>query len=162
MSFENRISLKINHNDNAAIKQAIKTLNKLLKPHLKALKTEERSHLPKMADGNLPFAEKAMGYAESNPDFAPKYLNVPEMRVDYNAVDLLTSYIRPLEQIVDNLADTIALSGSELYVASLTYYKTVKQAANTNVPGAKAIAEDLAKRFKSHGRKEGTNVEEEE
>lgn len=162
MSFENRISLDINHNDDVAIKQAIKTLNKLLKPHLKALKAEERSHLPKMADGNLPFAEKAMGYAESNPDFAPKYLDVPEMRADYDAVDLLTSYIRPLEQIVDNLTDSIMLSGSELYVASLTYYKTVKQAANTNVPGARAIAEDLAKRFKGHGRNEGVDAEEEE
>ncbi len=162
MSYENRISLKINSTDTAAIKQAINTLDRLLKPHLKALKVEERRQLPKVADGNLPFVEKAMDYAESDAEFAPKYLNIPEMRVDYNAVDLLTSFIRPLEQLVDNLEDSITISGSELYVSSLTYYQSIKQAAKTNVPGAKAIEEDLAKRFKHHTKRDSSNEEEEE
>jgi len=162
MSYENRISLKINSTDITSIKHALNALEKLLKPHLKALKVEERQQLPKMADGNLPFVEKAMDYAESDPEFAPKYLNIPEMRIDYNAVDLLTSFIRPLEQLVDNLSDSIVLSGSELYVSSLTYYKSVKQAAKTNVPGAKAIEEDLAKRFKHQVKRDDSNENEEE
>lgn len=162
MSYENRISLNLNSTDITTIKHALTTLDRLLKPHLKALKSDERRHLPKMADGNLPFVEKAMDYAQSDPEFAPKYLNVPEMKVDYSAVELLTSFIRPLEQLVDNLGDSITLSGSELFVASLTYYNTVKQAAKTDVPGAKFIAEDLAKRFKFHGKKEDFEMEEED
>jgi len=49
--------------------------------------------------------------------------------------------------LCDNLPDTEMLSGSEAYVAALTYYNSVKQAAKMNVPSAKAIYEDLRKRF---------------
>lgn len=39
------------------------------------------------------------------------------------------------------------VAGSEAYSAALTYYNTVKQANNMNIPGAKVIYEDLKKRF---------------
>jgi hypothetical protein len=38
--------------------------------------------------------------------------------------------------------------------SALTYYNSVKQAAKTNVPNAKTIQEELAKRFK-HSKKTG-------
>jgi hypothetical protein len=39
------------------------------------------------------------------------------------------------------------LAGSEAYIAALAYYNSVKQAAKMNVPGARAIYDDLSKRF---------------
>jgi hypothetical protein len=47
----------------------------------------------------------------------------------------------------------MTLSGSEAYVASLAFYNSVKQAARINVPGAKAIAEDLKLRFARQGKR---------
>ncbi len=73
MSYENRISLNLSSTDITAIKHTLSALEKLLKPHLKALKAHERKQLPKMADGNLPFVEKAMDYAESDPEFSLRY-----------------------------------------------------------------------------------------
>jgi len=154
MSYENRISLKITAADQDAIEAAIETLVEKLSPHLKALAPGESQQLMKAGDGNLPFVEKTLEYAESNPEFVPLYLAVPEFRVDVEAVKLLNGFIRALQATVDNLQDSAILSGHEAMFSALTYYNSVKQAAKTNVPNAKTIQEELAKRFK-HSKKTG-------
>jgi len=45
----------------------------------------------------------------------------------------------PVEQLHLNLEDTMTLSDSEAYVASLIFYNNVKQVAKTNIPGAKPL-----------------------
>ena len=52
----------------------------------------------------------------------------------------------------------MTLSGSKAYVASLAFYNSVKQAATINVPGAKAIGEDVSTRFNGQGKKTGNDV----
>jgi hypothetical protein len=42
-------------------------------------------------------------------------------------------------------------------VGALSYYNSVKQAAKVNAPEAKAIYEDLRKRFEKQGRKPSAN-----
>ncbi|HEX9650939.1 MAG TPA: hypothetical protein VGA21_10285 [Cyclobacteriaceae bacterium] len=152
MSFENRISLKISADDQTEITTAITTLVNKLGPHLKALSAEDRRQLVKMGDSNVPFVEKALDYALSNPEFAPPYLKVDELMIDVEGVTLLTNYLRLLEQMVSNLKDSITLAGSEAMAGALTYYNSCKQAAKMNVPNAKSILDDLAKRFKGQGR----------
>jgi len=49
------------------------------------------------------------------------------------------------------------LAGSEAYVAALSFYNSVKQAAKLNVPEAKTIYEDLKKRFAGQGVKTETS-----
>jgi len=39
------------------------------------------------------------------------------------------------------------VAGSEAYYAALYYYSNVQQSAAVNIPGAKAIQEELKKRF---------------
>ncbi len=51
------------------------------------------------------------------------------------------------KQICDSLDDTMMVAGSEAYYAALYYYSNVQQSANVNIPGAKAIHEELKKRF---------------
>jgi hypothetical protein len=45
------------------------------------------------------------------------------------------------------LSDTAMVAGSETYEASLAFYNNVKAAAAQDIPGAKAIHEDLKKRY---------------
>lgn len=52
-----------------------------------------------------------------------------------------------MSYICENVNDTEMISGSEAYVAALTYYNSVKAAAKRNVPSSKAISDDLKKRF---------------
>lgn len=147
MPENNLISIQISPEDKTAVMDAITTIKSKLDPVLIALKAEERRELPKMSDKTIPFVEKALDYAETNPNFVPPYVKVDELKIDLSAVDDLTDISRPLEQLVHNLDDSIMLSGSEAYIAALAFYNSIKMAAKLDVPGAKVIYEDLKKRF---------------
>ncbi len=147
MPEDNRVGIEIPETDIAEINAAIETIKAKLQQYLIALTPEERKALPKMSDKTIPFVDKALDYAETSSQFAPQYMNVPEMKIDVTAVHLLTSFFRPLEQLTSGLDDTIMLSGSEAYVASLSYYNSVKMAAKMNIPDAKPIYDDLKERF---------------
>lgn len=149
MMNENRISLEITQKNIAEINAAINALAEKLQPLLIALEAEDRQSLAKMKDKSIPFVEKIVQYAESNPEFVPAFLNADEMKKDFNAFSILNSFLRPLAQITRNLEDTAMLCGSDAYLAGLVYYGSVKQAAKVNVPKAKAIADDLGTRFES-------------
>lgn len=92
-----------------------------------------------------------MDYAESDDQFAPPFMDVPEMRKDFDVVDKLMPILRKVGQLNSNLADTLMLAGSEAYVAALSYYNSVKLATRMNIPGAKPVYEDLKVRFDSNG-----------
>jgi hypothetical protein len=151
MSTENVISIEIPASDIQIVKDALATINSTLSPYLLALTPEQRKTIPKMSDGTEPFVAKVMDYAVSDPQFAPPYMDVPEMKKDFDAVTQLMPLLRTVDQLEDNLSDTAMMAGSEAYVAALSYYNSVKMAAKMNVPGAKAIYEDLRKRFEKQG-----------
>lgn len=153
MAQENRVSIKLQPADLKKVTDAIKAAMDTLKPYLVALTPLERQQLPKMGDGNIPFVQKSLEHAQANPSFVPAYLDVAELKTDLDAVEALLQVFRPLEQLYQNLDDTMTLSGSEAYVAALAFYNSVKVAAKMKVPGAKAIAEDLSSRFAGQGKK---------
>ena len=151
MTVENRVSIIIPPEVKQSVLQKLTEVDELLKPFLIALKPEERQSIPKMADGSAPFVGKTIGYCKTNPQFMPSYVNIPELEIDFKAVTDLTEFTYLCYKLRDGLKDTIVLSGSEAYVAALSYYNSVKNAAKMNVPGAKAIYEDLKKRFENQG-----------
>ena len=156
MTVENRVSVVIPPEVKQAVLQKLTEVDELLKPFLIALNADERKALPKMADGSAPFVGKTLGYCKTDPQFMPTYVNIPELEIDFNAVTDLTEFAHLCAKLSVGLSDTITLSGSEAYVASLSYYNSVKNAAKMNVPGAKAIYEDLKKRFENMGRGKGS------
>ncbi len=151
MSAENNLSIQIPAETLSKVKANLKDCAELLKPYLIALTPDDRRDLPKMSDKTLPFVEKVLDYAGTNPEFAPAYLSVPELKIDMTAFGELASLLQLVEPLCDNLRDTQMLAGSDAYTAALAYYNSVKQAAKMNVPNAKTIQEELGKRFKGQG-----------
>ncbi len=147
----NLISLQLTEEELTTIRTSATNLNSILKPKLISLTDQQRSSIPKMGDKNVPFVGKTLDYAEKNPQFVPPFLNVPELRIDFTAVTVLSEFYNALYPIVSLISDTIMESGSEAYSASLLFYESIKLAAKMNVPGAKEIADDLGKRFKGQG-----------
>jgi len=125
----------------------------LLAPYLVALTPDERRGIPKMSDKTVTFVSKTLEYANAYPQFAPAYLNMEGLQIDVKAVDDLTSVEQLVENLASQVSDSIMLSGSEAYVAALTFYNSVKEAARRNVPGAKAIYDDLKVRFEQSKKK---------
>lgn len=153
MSTENVISIEIPEADLQAVKDALSTIQTTLAPYLLALTPEQRKTIPKMSDGTEPFVGKVMDYATADAQFAPPYMNVPEMKKDFDASSQLLPLLRIVEQISSNLNDTVMMAGSEAYIAALSYYNSVKMATKMNVPGAKPIHDDLKKRFALNGQR---------
>ena len=157
MSKENIVSIQVPEKDLQTAIRKIQEVKALMKPYLIALQPNERMTLPKMGDKSLSFVTKATEYAQSRKDFSPPYLNAEELAIDLKAVEDLTRVYRETEQLCKSLDDTIMLSGSEAYAEALAYYQAVKQAAKRNIPDAKAVYQDLRKRF---GRRSNEGTEE--
>lgn len=151
MDKENLVSIQFTAEDLAKVNEAIKTIKDVIKPYLVTISTEERKTLPKMNEKTVPFVKKVLEYAGSHPEFAPAYLSIPELQIDVEAFDALVRISKPFEEISTSLVDTAMLTGSEAYVAALSYYNAVKRAVMMNVPGAKVVYEDLKTRFEANG-----------
>ncbi len=150
---ENRIHQVIPNQDLKAIKDAIKSLEDKLMPHLKTLTNDDRRKLVKMGESGKPFVRKIVEYTKSDGQFLPSFVDQEQLEVDMNAVDNMSSFYRPLSQVMGALNDSILLAGSEAMQAALAYYQSVKQAAKLNIPDAKVIADDLSSRFEGQGRR---------
>ncbi len=131
----------------AQVTDLVNQIASLLQPYLHALTPGQRKILPKMADKTVSFISKALEFANSNSQFAPAYLDVKSLSDNVTSVTELTQVENPLASLSMQLSDTVMIAGSEAYVAALTFYNSVKEAARRNVPGAKPIADDLKKRF---------------
>lgn len=153
MATENLVSIQLSAEDLQRAQAAIGELKAVLEPFLISLSAEDRQRFPKMGDGTEPFVEKTLDYAGRNPEFMPPYMNADALQIDYQAVKDLNTLYRPLRQLLNQLDDSILLSGSEAFTASLAYYNSVKLASRMNIGGAKAIYDDLRNRFKAYGKR---------
>jgi hypothetical protein len=144
---ENKILVSIPDQVITDVTQRISEAIGLLNPYLIALTPVERHDLPKMSDGTQPFVQKCLDYCQANPEFAPAYVNFGELAQDMKVFEQLLPIYRMVLQLENKLNDTSMQAGAESYVSSLSYYNSVKNAAKYDAPGAKAIYEDLKKRF---------------
>ena len=144
---ENKIIVSIPDEIIVEVRGKLDEITSSLHPYLIALSPDERQTIPKMSDKTLPFVEKTMAYTESAPQFAPPYMDVEGLLTDMKVHSQLTPLLREVRQLIDGLDDTTMAAGAESYICALTYYNSIKQASKIDVPGAKAIAEDLGKRF---------------
>ena len=156
---ENKINFQIPEEIATQVNAKIQEVITLLTPYLVALSPDERQTIPKMSDKTIPFVEKSIDYCSSAPQFAPGYLDKEGLVLDMQVYKQLVPIYRLIQQLESNLADTIMEAGAESFVASLSFYNSVKQAARMSIPGSKPIYEDLKKRFNKTSNTEGASEE---
>jgi hypothetical protein len=127
----------------------------LLAPYFVALTPAERHELPKMGEKTISFVEKSYDFAKQNPNLVPPYLDIAAFGVDFGDAHGLWTLVNSIRQLEENAGDTEMTAGSEAYQAALVFYKSVKMAAAQDVPGAKAVYEELKTRFPGGKRKTG-------
>lgn len=82
------------------------------------------------------------------------YAFVGTCAIDFNDYQNLRPLVVMVEQLLHQIEDTMTMAGSEAYIASLSFYNLAKDAAKRDIPGAKAVYEDLRLRFpQANGRK---------
>lgn len=153
MSIQNQIDTVLSEALIGEITASLQQVREQLKPYLNALTVEERKYLPKMGDKTLATVQKIQSYAQTNPEFLPSYMNLPEFGNDVKLASQLTPILNVLTQLESDVNDTVMLAGSEAYQASLLYYGQVKQADAKGVASAKPIYDDLKGRFVKRSKK---------
>ena len=146
MSYQN-IAAALSPQDIQEIKAALQTVQKKL-PFLITLSTEERRKLVKMGDKSLAFVNNSVTAAQSNREILPATFDVEELVQDYQLAAVLTELLISIQQLSEQVDDTLMAVGSEAMTSSLTVYDYVKTASK-KTPGLKTVAEQLGERFKA-------------
>jgi hypothetical protein len=134
----------------AVLKEILMKINdakELLLPYVNPLTPDERHNMLKMGEKSLSFVEKSHEFAQQNPTLVPPYLNMNEFSIDFADAHGLWSVQNAARQLCEGIDDTSMVAGSEAMQAALVFYNSVKVAAAGDVSGAKAIYEELKKRF---------------
>jgi hypothetical protein len=94
-----------------------------------------------------------MTLPSKNPNLVPPYLDMAAFGVDFGDAHGLWVPVNSIRQLEENAGDTEMTAGSEAYRAALVFYKSVKMAVAQDIPGAKAVYEELRTRFPGGKRK---------
>ena len=132
---------------------AVDTLMTYLKPTLLNLTDDQRAALPRIGAKHDVLIVKGAGYARTNPELLPAFLDAGEYQRDVDAITILTPYRQKLGQIVDMIDDTMDQARAEGYAAGRALYNNSKTAADMGVPGAASVRDDLAVCFAGQGRR---------
>ena len=147
---DNRISAELTAANKTAILTKIDEITALL-PFLLNLTVEERSTLPKMGafrDGmDEAFAMEMMAH----PEMVPGFVDMTELAGDRALRAALRDLFQRVGALCEALGDTQTAAGVDVYMAYLSFYNNVKQAAKRNVPGANTVQENLKRFFRRGG-----------
>ncbi|RIW12413.1 hypothetical protein D0X99_19285 [Algoriphagus lacus] len=143
----NLISIEIPEPVLQSVRAHIAAINAELNPYLPNISPDMLDGLPKMSDGREPFVTKALEFAETNPQFNPPFMDVPELKKDVVAYRALTPVFYELEQVTNRVKVAYSAAGSEAYTVSLTFYNTIKQAVKVGIAAAKPLYEALRPLF---------------
>ncbi|MBW4464824.1 MAG: hypothetical protein KME07_05205 [Pegethrix bostrychoides GSE-TBD4-15B] len=146
MPYQN-LNTSLTDADRQAIKQAIATIQQKL-PFLITLSADERKRLYKMGDKRLAFVQNSLNAAQSNRNILPASFDLDSFSNDYQLSADLSELLMLLNQLTEQVDDTLMAVSSEAMSSSLTVYDYVKTAAK-KTPGLKAIAEQLGSLFKA-------------
>lgn len=147
MANDNRISATLAPADKTTILQKITEIRALL-PFLLNLTVQERKELFKLGDKGLGFDEKCKTYMAANPTLVPGFVTVAEVDKDRVLRTALLDVQRELASLLEAVDDTTLTLGSEILMADLSFYQSVRQAAKRGTPtGIDVIYEDLRQRF---------------
>ena len=146
MAYQN-IAAALSPQDIQEIKAALQKIQQKM-PFLVTLSTEERRKLVKMGDKSLAFVNNSVTAAQSNREILPATFDVEELVRDYQLATALTELLISVQQLAEQVDDTLMAVGSEAMTSSLTVYDYVKTASK-KTPGLKTVAEQLGERFKA-------------
>ena len=147
----NYISKDINPERFKEILDSIKAIKNKM-PYLNEIEAASQLLLPKLLEKQVPFAEKCLAHAQNVPLIVPVYIDIEEFNKALTLYNELLKIQSSLVSLLDLVNGTIATSGSDAYVASVSIYKNVaKQANNETIPQIHSILVDLNKIFDTLG-----------
>ena len=150
MPNDNRVYAEITALNKTAILTKLTEI-KVLLPFLLNLTKEERVQMAKFGPASLAFDEQCATYMASAPNLVPPFVDPVEVNKDRALRLTLADILRESKKLCEMLDDTLMLVGSEIWLADLSFYQTVRQAARRDVAGADTVYDELKERFPTVG-----------
>lgn len=99
--------------------------------------------LYKMNENRQSLGLRAIQIANDNPTLVPSYLNLEEAKKDMDRYTNFFAVQAKLEAILAGVKDGRTASGSEVMLFVKGFYSALAAASEQNVPGAKALYDEL-------------------
>ena len=150
---DNRISATLSAAHKAAALQKLTELKALL-PFLINLTPEEKKSMPRMGTNRQAMDDAFSQSMGAHSELVPDFVDEAELAADRALNSALYELFQCAHEICEGIEDTMMAASADNYLAYLSYYNNVKQAAKRNVQGANTIYDNL-KRFFPRGRRNG-------
>jgi hypothetical protein len=150
MTNDNKISASIPAQDMTDIMAAFATIKAKL-PFLINLSMEEKRRMPNIGTERGGMVETFTIEMDLHPDLIPTYVDMPELALDgalFSQLDIIKACAN---ELCEGINDTHQAVGSDMYLAYLSFYNNVKQAAKRAVVGSDAIYQNLRRFFQRGG-----------
>lgn len=126
------------------INTALTTVQTALAPHSINLTPDEIKKMYKMGTNRQALGIRAIQLAGDNATLVPSYFSLAAIRQDMDRYTNLVGLEARLEQLLAGVRDGRMASGSEVMFFVKGFYQSLQTAAGQNVPGAKALVDQLA------------------
>ncbi|WP_158885739.1 hypothetical protein [Rhodanobacter sp. L36] len=146
MISDNRISAVLSEQDVATVQGALATMRELL-PFLVTLSAQDRREMPRLGLKSVGFDEKCVTYMASRAQFVPGFINTADLQKDRQLRSQLMRFATELQTLAMSVDDTLQSVSSELWMADLAYYQSVREAAHRGHEDAHDVYEDLSQGF---------------
>ena len=153
MALDNLISIEFTPAELDTISLALNSISDVLAGKVINLTPEERHRYARVSYEMLPWVQKCYGYMKTEPTLVPGYIDMPELDKDFKARTDIEPNYTTLRSIFESMDDTMLLIGNDIYKNCIAFYKAVKAASSSNVPGSTSIYQDLAQQFPGRPKK---------
>lgn len=140
---KNDLSTEFTQEERTTINNAIALIWQTLLNKLVKLTPDERMELPKLGKKHHSFVSKVIQYAEQNPELAPAYLDLDEMKKDVSAMGVFQEIAGQLEPLLRDINDSMSVAGSEAVGGGYIFYGAVRDASGRKIGAAETIYKDL-------------------
>ncbi|MEW6026099.1 MAG: hypothetical protein AB1599_02225 [Planctomycetota bacterium] len=147
MALDNLISVSLTPQELAAIDGALTTIETTLQGKVINLTPDERIRYASISTEMRPWIRKCRDYMNQLPSIVPGYINLTELDADMKARRDIETRLNRAKAAVESMDDTYLLLGSDVLTNCLAFYRSVKAAAQANVPGSTGVYQDLAQQF---------------
>ncbi len=150
MTNDNKVSAAISAQAKADILAAFGTIKTNL-PFLINLSPEDRRNMPTIGTARGAMSSTFQMEMAAHPDLMPSYVDMTEVAKDVALLSDLDELMACAKEVCEGIEDTRQAVGSDLYLAFLSFYNNVAQAAKRGVVGINAVYENLRRFFRRGG-----------
>lgn len=142
MNLENKVSAVLTQEQVQTILESVQAVRTGL-PFLLNMLASMKRRFPTIGTERAGMIETFNNAMANHPTLIPGFVDMPELQKDLALWSQMLPIISQVRELCEAVEDTHHAIGSDIFMAYLSFYNNVKQAAKRNVPGADTLLASL-------------------